>query len=73
MDTHNALAVTGKTLLPLALALLLLLQLLLLELLGLICATLGVWLLLVIRPRRQRHVDVTSRTQLGLLARTASY
>lgn len=42
-ETHNALAVAGKTLLPLALAFFLVLQLLLLELLGLVCAALGVW------------------------------
>ena len=41
--THNALAVAGKTLLPLALAVLLVLELLLLELLSLFCATLRVW------------------------------
>lgn len=41
--TYGALAVASKALLPLALALLLVLQLLLLELLGLVCAALGVW------------------------------
>ena len=43
IDTHNALAVASKTLLPLALALLLVPQLLLLQLLGLVRTTLGVW------------------------------
>lgn len=42
-ETYNALAVTGNTLVPFTLALLLLLNLLVLDLLSLLSATLLVW------------------------------